>query len=183
MLVYKSSAHGNFRDIFSAYVFGFSLIILYSASTIYHSVTDHQIKNFFRVIDHTAIFVLIAGTYTPFLLISLYNYGGLTFFILIWVIGILGIVYKIFFTGKSSILSTLLYLLMGWIAIFRLDTFMTELPTPAIWWIFAGGIFYTVGVIFYHRITLKYNHSIWHIFVMAGSLSHFIAIYYYVLPG
>ncbi len=167
-------------QIFSAYVFCGALLLLYSASTLYHALTNPKSKELFHLIDHTAIFILIAGTYTPFLLVSLREEIHISFFIIMWSIAAVGIIYKLFMIKKLKLISTLIYLAMGWMAIIKIKTFYQHLPWQASIWILMGGIFYSIGTIFYSVERIPYNHAIWHLFVLCGSVSHFIAIYLYV---
>jgi len=166
--------------IFSAYVFGGSLVFLYTSSTVYHAITVKKWKRIFKFVDHSAIFILIAGTYTPFLLVSMYDQVHISFIIIIWTIAILGIAYKLLPIKKVKFISTLIYLAMGWMAIFKISTFYNQLSTEAAFWVLAGGFFYSVGTIFYSKDSKPYHHALWHIFVLCGSASHFIAIYLYV---
>lgn len=179
-LLIKAYSNGDFWQILSAYVYGGSLIILYLASTIYHAVTNPKWKNVFHLIDHSAIFMLIAGTYTPFLLVALREHVHISFIIIMWGIAAAGIIYKLFFLNKYRLVSTFIYLAMGWMAILKVKTFYNELPVQASIWILIGGLFYSLGTIFYSRESMRYHHAIWHLFVLCGSASHFIAIYLYI---
>jgi hemolysin III len=146
------------------------------SSTLYHSFPAGKIKKFFHLLDHSSIFLLIAGTYTPVLLISLKGAVGWTFFFIIWGIAFSGITLKIFYTGKFKYLSIGLYLCMGWMLIFLLKPMLEKAPMPLLLWLVIGGIFYTSGIIFYVWKKLPFHHSVWHVFVMLGSLSHFLGI-------
>ena len=179
-LLMKAYNNQDSVQIFSAYIFCCSLLLLYSASTIYHALTNPKPKEIFHLIDHTAIFILIAGTYTPFLLVSLREEIHISFFIIMWSIAAVGIIYKIFMIKKLKLFSTLIYLAMGWMAILKIKTFYQHLPWQASIWIFVGGTFYSIGTIFYSVERIRYHHAIWHFFVLCGSVSHFIAIYLYV---
>ena len=179
-LIVKGYVSENVLKIFSAYIFGGSLVLLYSSSTVYHAISDPKWKSFFRLIDHSAIFVLIAGTYTPFLLVALYDKVHISFIVIMWAIAIMGIVYKILPIKKVKLVSKMIYLAMGWMAIFKIKTFYDYLPYQASLWILIGGLFYSIGTIFYSRDSIPYHHALWHIFVLCGSASHFIAIYLYV---
>ena len=179
-LIVKAYMSGNVLKIFSAYVYGFSLVLLYGASTSYHTTTDPKTKALLQKLDHSAIFILIAGTYTPFLLVALYNYIDISFFITMWSIAMFGVVYKLLAIKKIKLLSTAIYLAMGWMAVFKVKAFYTHLPVQAAVWVLAGGLFYSLGTIFYSMERLPYHHAIWHIFVLCGSISHFVAIYFYV---
>ena len=165
----------------SVLIYGVSIVILFSASTIYHSVTNHDLKLKFRILDHISIYLLIAGTYTPVLLILLTDSLGWPLFWAVWGITAFGIIMKIFFTGKFEILSTALYLVMGWLIILDFDSLSYLLHTNGLYLLYAGGVFYTVGIIFYVVHQIPYNHVIWHFFVLFGALSHFLMVYFYVV--
>jgi len=182
-LIYKSVKYGSDYHIFSAVVFGISLILLYTASTLYHNSTKEKLRKRLNVFDHASIFILIAGSYTPFLLISLRGTLGWRFFIFIWIVAFIGVVLKLFFFGKYSILSTIMYVLMGWVIVFVIKTLINSMGVNGVYWLFAGGILYTIGAIIYSINKIKMNHAIFHIFVLLGSISHFISIYFYVLPN
>lgn len=180
-LTIKSVSTSSLLNIFCFLIFGISLICLYSASTIYHNTKNFEKRKRLRIFDHISIYVLIAGSYTPFSLITLKDSYGLLIFIIIWTIAISGSVLKLFFTGRFKILSTSLYVFMGWIVIFAIKPLMNNLSPEGLNWLLYGGIFYTVGAILYSIKKINYNHFIFHIFVLFGSMSHFVAIYYYVL--
>jgi len=168
-------------SLFSVIIYGLSIIILFSASTFYHAVEGEKRKHYFRIIDHVSIYLLIAGTYTPVLLILLADSLGWTLFWTVWGIAAFGVILKLFFTGRFEIFSTLLYLVMGWLIVFDFANVSEALGPNGILWLFAGGTFYTVGIIFYALQRMLYNHVIWHVFVLAGAICHFIMIYCYVL--
>jgi len=179
-LIIKAHANPDFWKIISAYIFCGSLVNLYLASTLYHAVTNLTYKGILHLGDHVAIFFLIAGTYTPFLLVGLREHVHISFIIIMWCFAGAGILYKVFFFGKYKAISLTIYLAMGWMAIFKAKTFYDYLPIQASIWILIGGLFYSVGTIFYSKKNMKYHHAIWHLFVLCGSASHFIAIYLYV---
>lgn len=181
LLVLKASAAEGYKSIFSFTIFGASLVTLYAASTFYHNAKNTRLRHYLNIIDHAAIFILIAGTYTPFALITLKNDNGHFIFGLIWGIAIVGTILKIFFIGRFNVVSTVLYVAMGWIVIFYIHPLMAVFPGWGLFWLFAGGFFYTSGAIIYTLEKVKFNHAIFHLFVLAGSFCHFIAIYYYVL--
>ena len=172
--------HKTAYSLFSVIVYGISIIILFTASTLYHSVKDERKKHYFRIVDHVSIYLLIAGTYTPVLLISLNHSLGWTLFYVVWGIALFGIVLKLFFTGKFEIFSTLLYLVMGWLIIFDF-TNLAKVFGEGILFLFAGGLAYTVGIVFYAIHRIPYNHVIWHLFVLAGAIFHFFMIFFYVI--
>lgn len=167
-------------SLFSVIVYGVSIIILFSASTLYHSVKDERKKHYFRIIDHISIYLLIAGTYTPVLLITLNASLGWTLFYIVWGIAAFGIILKLFFTGKFEVFSTLLYLVMGWLIIFDFSN-LSKLFGDGILFLFAGGLAYTVGIVFYAIHRIPYHHVIWHLFVLAGAVFHFFMIFFYVI--
>ncbi len=165
---------------FSFIVFGLSLCILYFASTAYHNATKPLLRARLKVFDHSAIYVLIAGTYAPFTLVTLEGQTGWILFAATWIIALLGIVLKLFFTGKFDILSTVLYVAMGWLIVFAYKPLMENLDPLGIQWLFAGGISYTIGAVLYSISRIPLNHAIFHVFVLLGSFCHFMAIYFYV---
>ena len=168
-------------SLFSALFYGLSLVALYTFSTLYHSITHTKAKKVFNILDHCGIFLLIAGTYTPVLLVSIGGSVGWWFFGIQWSMALVGILLKVFFTGKYNTLSTLLYSIMGWIIVFKIELVKATLPEPAFWLLVAGGLAYTVGIVFYIIDTrMKYSHFIWHLFVMAGSILHFIMMAMYI---
>lgn len=180
-MLYKAHLNGNTLHIMSSYVFGISLILLYSASTLYHAAKKGPLKEAFHKLDHAAIYILIAGTYTPFLLVLFKGADGLILFFVVWALAIAGIIYKLYFIKKYRIFSTLFYLGMGWIIVLRLDVFIYLVSREAMALIIIGGLLYSVGVIFYLLDKVKYSHTIWHFFVLGGSACHFLAVYFYVL--
>jgi len=149
---------------------------------LYHSFQKPKIKNVLKIIDHSCIYLLIAGTYTPFLVVTLRGVLGWTMFAVIWLLAITGVVFKIFFVHRFKIISTIAYLLMGWLVVFAIKPLIDAMPAGGLAWLFAGGLAYSLGVIFYVWKTLPYNHAIWHMFVLAGSACHFFAVLFYVLP-
>ena len=181
MVVY-ASRHGNPYHIVSVSIFGATLILLYLMSTLYHSMQHPKVKYVFRVFDHSCIYLLIAGSYTPFTLVTLRGGWGWTLLGLTWGLALCGIVFKIFFTKRFSILSTIMYIAMGWLVLIAIVPIVENVPAGGLAWLVAGGLLYTSGVIFYVWRRIPYHHAIWHLFVMAGSFCHFLAVYYYVLP-
>ncbi len=168
-------------SLFSVIVYGISIIVLFTASTLYHTFKNERRKHYFRIIDHISIYILIAGTYTPVLLISLEKSLGWTLFWVVWGIAAFGVILKLFFTGKFEIFSTLLYLIMGWLIIFDFSNLSETIGSNGILFLFAGGLSYTVGIIFYAIQKIPYNHVIWHLFVLAGAICHFFMIFFYVI--
>lgn len=166
--------------LFSFTIYGMSLIILYGASTLYHSFRNKRLKYLFRLIDHCAIYLLIAGSYTPFMLISLKGPWGWTLFTIVWLLAILGIIFKLFFIGRFNRISTAFYLLMGWLAVIAIEPLINNLPLEALYWILAGGLCYTAGVIFFALDRFPFYHAVWHLFVLGGSACHYLAVCFYV---
>jgi hemolysin III len=173
---------GDIWHIISFSIFGISLITLYSASTFYHRTQNPEQRKRLRVFDHAAIFVLIAGTYTPFTLITLVGTTGWIIFGIAWGIALIGIVLKLFFTGRFKIVSTLMYVFMGWIIVFAVKPLINNLSSDGLFWLAAGGVAYTVGAVLYSIKKIKFNHAIFHILVLIGSACHFISVYFYLLP-
>ncbi len=182
-LVALSIVRGNAWHIVGCTTFGVTLVLLYAASTMYHTFHAPRLKRILKVFDHTAIFLLIAGTYTPFTLVNLRGFWGWVLFALVWSLGIFGIVWKMFHAERFPIVSTLLYIAMGWIVLIAIKPLLAAVPLSGIAWLGAGGLFYTVGVLFYAMKRVPYNHAIWHVFVMGGSICHYFAVVFYVLPG
>lgn len=164
----------------SIWTFGLSLIILYTSSTIYHFFVNENWKKKARVLDHMSIFLLIAGTYTPICLITLEKSSGWTLFTIVWTIAALGIIMKIFLTGKVDKLSLLLYLVMGWLLVFDIKNIANSMTSQALLFLVLGGVLYTLGTIFYARDKMPYAHFIWHLFVLGGSASHYTMVYYII---
>ena len=181
ILLIKHTLHEPFVNQFSVVVYGVSLIILFTASTLYHAVKNETKKHYFRIVDHISIYLLIAGTYTPVTLIALSNTKGWTLFWVVWSIAAIGLVIKLFFTGRFEIFSTLLYLVMGWLIIFDFSSLSAMIGSDGILLLFAGGLAYTIGIVFYAILSIPYHHVIWHLFVLAGAVFHFCMIYFYVL--
>jgi len=182
LLIVFSSIYGTARHVVSCTIFGVSLILLYTASTLYHSFRNPGIKRVLKVFDHSCIYLLIAGTYTPFLLITLRGILGWVMFGVIWFIAAAGVVFKVLFINRFKIVSVITYVLMGWIIIFAIKPLVEALPPGGIFWLVAGGVTYTLGVIFYAWKKLPFSHAIWHLFVLGGSICHFFAVIFHVLP-
>jgi len=168
-------------SLFGVTVYGVSIIVLFTASTLYHAIKGENRKHYFRIIDHISIYFLIAGTYTPVLLILLLESKGWPLFWIVWGIAAFGIILKLFFTGRFEIFSTLLYLVMGWLIVFDFSKLSDVMHSQGVLWLFAGGLFYTVGIIFYVIEKIPYNHVIWHLFVLCGAICHFFMIFNYVI--
>lgn len=183
LLVRHAYLHGNVWPIVSFSIFGASLIILYAASTFYHSAKKSELRNRLKIMDHASIYVLIAGTYTPFTLVTLKGTIGWVLFGISWGLAVTGIILKLFFTGKYDLISTIMYVLMGWVIVFAIKPLIYNLTLEGLLWLFAGGISYTIGAIIYSIKKIKFNHAIFHMFVLFGSFCHFISVFFYVLPS
>lgn len=182
LLVVYSSIEGNVWHIVSFSIYGASLIVLYSASTLYHYVQSPKLRYRLNIFDHASIYILIAGTYTPFTLVVLDGWVGWTIFGVSWGLALIGVILKLFFTGEYDKISTVAYVLMGWVIIFAIKPLVNNLPFEGLMWLLGGGISYTIGAILYSINRMKFNHAIFHIFVLIGSFCHFMAIFFYVLP-
>jgi hemolysin III len=180
VLVVLAVQRGDAWRIVSFSIYGGSLILLYLASTLYHSFRDERLKRLFRHFDHLSIFLLIAGTYTPLTLISLRGAWGWTLFGLIWGVALGGIVYDILFLGRYKWITVTIYLGMGWLAVVAIKPMLTMVPRGLLWWLLAGGLFYTGGVLFYVRKKMRYHHMLWHFFVLFGSACHFLGFFFYL---
>ncbi len=183
LLVMRASLHGDVWQIVSFSIFGASLIILYGASTLYHSTKKPVLRNKLNIIDHASIYVLIAGTYTPFTLVTLKGTIGWVIFGISWGLALTGIILKLFFTGKYDLISTIMYVFMGWVIVFAIKPLIHHLPLEGLLWLFAGGISYTIGAILYSINKIKFNHAIFHMLVLIGSFCHFVSVFFYVLPS
>ncbi len=179
-LLWQALASESALTLVSFGLFGLSLVTLYGVSTLYHSSQDAQRRARLRIADHAAIYGLIAGTYTPFTLLVLPQGVGWTIFVATWSMALAGIVLKIFFTGRFRLLSTLLYVFMGWIIVFAITPLVESLPGAGLRWVVAGGIAYTLGAVLYSIRQLPLNHAVFHLFVLVGSACHFVAVYAYV---
>ncbi len=182
LLVCFAAAAGDPFRVVSFAIYGTTLILLYTASTLYHAARNPTIKRFLNLIDHSAIYLLIAGSYTPFALVTLRGAWGWTVLGIVWGLAILGILYKVFFFGRCRWVDTGLYLAMGWLVIFVLGPLLSRLPAPGVAWLFLGGVMYTAGVIFFAWPRLRFGHFVWHLFVLAGSICHFFCFLWHVLP-
>jgi hemolysin III len=182
LLVVLAALYGNVYQIVSFSIYGASLVILYLASTLYHGFQQPRLKRVFKILDHASIYLLIAGTYTPFLLVSLRGRLGWTVFVLIWGLAILGVGFKALFIDRFQKLSVLAYVLMGWIAVVLVQEMLVNIPVGGLIWIGAGGVAYTLGVIFYALQRIPYMHVVWHFFVLAGSICHYFAVLFYLAP-
>jgi hemolysin III len=176
-----SSVHDDLLKIISSIFYGSSLVIMYASSTLYHSFSYPKLKRYFRILDHTSIYLLIAGTYTPFTLVTLDGAWGWTLFGIIWGLAIFGITFKLIFKHRFEIMSLIIYLIMGWICLIAVKPLWEALPLGGLTWMLLGGLAYTGGITFYVWEKLPFSHTIWHLFVLMGSTCHFIAVLFYVI--
>lgn len=183
VLIVFAALYGDNWHIVSFSIFGGTLIVLYSASTLYHSFSRPSVKTFFKKMDHAAIFLLIAGTYTPFVLVSLRGAWGWSMFGIIWTLAIIGISMKFVSISRFQRLSVALYLFMGWLGLIAIVEIFSRVPLPSFILLVVGGLSYTTGVIFYGRRKLAFNHGIWHIFVLFGSVAHYFSVLYILKQG
>jgi len=181
-LVALSILRGNAWHIAGCTTFGITLVLLYCASTMYHLFRTHRLQRILKILDHSAIYLLIAGTYTPFTLVNLRGFWGWTLFGLVWGLSVFGILWKLFHIDRFKIVSTMLYIVMGWLVVIAIKPLFVAIPLTGIVWLAAGGMFYTLGVFFFAFKRVPYNHAIWHLFVLAGSICHYFAVVLYVLP-
>lgn len=181
VLIVFASISGDIYYIVSFSIYGSTLVILYLASTLLHSFPQGKAKNIFEILDHSAIYLLIAGTYTPLTLVGMTGTLGWTIFGVVWGLAAIGIIFKVFWVKKYVVFSTFLYIAMGWLIIFAISPLLETLSMRSIVFLVIGGIVYTVGSIFYIWRKIKYHHAIWHLFVLAGSICHFFTILF-MLP-
>ncbi len=181
MLILKASLHGDVWQIVSVSIYGLSMMTLYLASTLYHSAKDHQRRHRLNVFDHASIYLLIAGTYTPFVLVTLRGPWGWSIFGVVWAAAIGGIIFKIFYTGRFDLVSTIAYVVMGSIIVIAIKPLIHHLPVVGLWWLVAGGVSYVVGAVLYMMRKMPFHHAVFHLFVLIGSICHYWAIYWYVI--
>ncbi|NUM40763.1 MAG: hemolysin III family protein [Leptospiraceae bacterium] len=184
ILVTIAAIYGDVWRVVSSAIYGATLVMLYLASTLYHGIYHWRTKQVFKIIDHAAIYLLIAGTYTPFTLVSLRENSntGWILFGIIWGLALTGVAIKAVLPGRFSVLSVVVYIIMGWLCLFALGDIRRAIGFGGMVWLVSGGLSYTLGVIFYAWNKLPFNHAIWHLFVLGGSICHFFAILFYVLP-
>ena len=176
VLVTVAALGGDAWKVVGSAVFGTTLVLLYTASTLYHAARSPVARARLKVLDHCAIYLLIAGSYTPFTLIGLRGGWGWSLFGVIWGLAVAGTVFKLFFTGRFPRLSTAVYVAMGWLAVVAIGPMVQRLPAATLAWMVAGGLIYTAGTVFYHSRRIPYAHAIWHLFVIGGSACHFAAV-------
>ncbi len=183
VLATLASLRGNGWHVVSCSVFGATLVLLYTTSTLYHAAVGSRHRRVLRILDHSAIFLLIAGTYTPFTLVSLRGPWGWSLFGVVWGLAVLGIIFKVTMLRRWTGASVVLYLAMGWAAVVALKPLIAAVSPGGLVLIALGGLAYTLGVVFYAWERLPYNHAVWHVFVLAGSVFHFFAVLVYVIPA
>lgn len=181
-LVFIAALWGNGWHLASAIVYGVTMFLLYIASTLYHAITHAKARRVFKVIDHAGIYLLIAGTYTPFTLVTIRDDGGWWLFAVVWTLAAIGIALEAFWVDRPKWLSVLVYLGMGWLAIFAIKPIAANLEPAGVWLLIGGGLAYTLGTIFYVLKRVKFMHTVWHLWVLAGSVLHFLAVMLYVFP-
>ncbi len=181
LLVIFSSLYGTAWHVVSFSIFGASMVILYLASTLYHHARRKTLRRKLNIFDHAAIYVLIAGTYTPYCLVALNGPMGWTLFGITWGLALAGVILKLFYTGRYDRLSTIGYVLLGWIAVIAVKPLIENLNSTALIYLLAGGISYTLGAVFYALKKMAYNHAIFHIFVLGGTSLHFVSVFFYLL--
>ena len=181
ILIAVAATRGDGWQLAGAAVFGFALLLVYTSSTLYHSARDPVAKRRLKIFDHCAIYVLIAGTYTPFAIIGLRGHGGGWLLAVVWALAAAGIVFKLFFTGRFKLVSTAIYLAMGWLAVAEAKPMIAQLSLATLAWLLAGGLLYSAGTLFYLNRRLQHAHAIWHGFVLLGSGCHFVAVSLQVL--
>jgi hemolysin III len=181
-LVMIANGQNDAGKILVGTIYGSSLILLYTASTLFHSIQSPRAKYYLKIFDHAAIYILIAGSYTPFTLYAVKGFWGEMMLYIIWTIASVGVIFKLFFVNRFKYFSTALYLGMGWLALFAIQPLFENLPFGGLFLLIAGGLSYSVGVIFFLWEKLPFSHAIWHLFVLGGSVCHFFAILLFVLP-
>ncbi|HET7535444.1 MAG TPA: hemolysin III family protein [Candidatus Didemnitutus sp.] len=182
LLVVWSARFGDAWHVTSSAIFGTTLVLLYTTSTLYHSFRGERVKTLLRKFDHAAIFLLIAGTYTPFMLVTLRGAWGWSLFGVVWGLAVVGVALKFWFAGRFRVVSTIVYLAMGWLVLLAFKPLVAALPRAGLVWLFAGGACYSAGTIFYLWKKLPYHHAVWHVWVLAGSVCHWIAVFGSVIP-
>lgn len=182
-LMVVAGRHGTAWHIVSCAIYGSTLVLLYLFSTLYHALPGRRTKYVFRIFDHSSIYLLIAGTYTPFMLVNLRGPWGWSIIVVIWTLAISGVVFKSLAVARFAALSATIYVLMGWLIVIAIRPLLHAVPWNGFLWLVAGGVFYTVGVIFFATDKIRYFHMIWHLFVMAGSACHYVAVLRCVIPG
>ena len=182
LLVVRAVGTGDPWRVVSFSIFGATLVLLYTTSSIYHALIPRRAKRVFRSLDHSAIYLLIAGSYTPYLLVALGGTWGWSLFGVVWGLAAVGVVFKALWAGRFRLVSTLLYLGMGWLCMIAVKPLLAVVPAAGLLWMLVGGLFYTGGTVFYLWKRLRWHHAVWHLFVMAGSFCHWVSVYVYLSP-
>ncbi|HVP42478.1 MAG TPA: hemolysin III family protein [Terriglobales bacterium] len=182
VLIMLAAMHGSAWHVVGISVYGSSLIALYAASTLYHWVQHPPAKRILRIIDHSAIYLLIAGTYTPFMLVNLHGPWGWTLLALVWTMALFGIAWKLVNLERYVVASTIVYIAMGWLVLIAARPLFRAVPLRGLAWLLAGGLAYTVGIVFFGWSRIRFNHAVWHLFVLVGSACHYVAVMRCVLP-
>ena len=178
MLIIRASWYNNVSALISYIIFSLGLMVLYTMSSIYHGLKPSTAKNVFEILDHSSIYFLIASSYTPFLVLGLKSNMGITLLVIQWIICALGITFKAFFTGKLKGISTIVYLIMGWMIVFSWNELIAKISPISLGFLITGGLLYSLGTVFYMWKVCKFNHMIWHIFVILGSIAHYVAVWF-----
>jgi hemolysin III len=182
ILVVLAAQLGDAWHVVSTAIYGTTLVLLYTASTVYHGVRSPRAKHVARIIDHAAIYLLIAGTYTPFTLVTLRGHSGWLLFGTVWGLAVLGVIFEASWVGRPKWLSAAVYLAMGWMVVVATSSLLAALAAPGLWLLLAGGLAYTFGTVFYAMPRVRYMHAVWHVFVLGGSVCHFLSVALYVIP-
>ncbi|RWZ60776.1 hemolysin D [Halobacillus fulvus] len=181
LLIVFASIQGNAWHIVSVSIYGATMLLLYVSSTLVHSFPEGKAKDLFEIFDHSAIYLFIAGTYTPILLVALRGTLGWTLFGIVWGMAILGVIFKVFFVKRFVVLSTLFYVLMGWLIVLAWGPLTAQVPGAGITYLVVGGVMYSIGSIFYVWRSFPFHHMVWHLFVLGGSILHFFSIFFYII--
>jgi len=177
-----ASTRGTVWNVVSCSIYGVTLVLVYLCSTLYHSLVRTRARHVFLVLDHAAIYLLIAGTYTPFTLVSLRGPLGWWLFGIVWSLALAGVVFKSFAAGRFAVASAVIYLFMGWFIVFAARPLIRAISWQGVMWIAAGGLAYTLGIVFFAMDHRRYFHAMWHVFVLAGSVLHYLGVLFYVVP-
>jgi len=184
VLITLAAIHGDVWHVVGASIYVVALVLLFTASTLYHSIPHPRARGRLKIFDHCAIYLLIAGTYTPFTLVGLRGGWGWALFGTIWTLALVGIFFKLFYTGRFRFLSTAIYVAMGWMVIVAAEPLVRNVPEASVYWLVIGGILYTAGAVFHFYDRVRFFHPVWHLFVLAGAVSHFVAVFNQVaMPG
>ncbi|GIO36282.1 hemolysin III family protein [Paenibacillus antibioticophila] len=182
LLIVFSSIKGTAWHVVSFTIYGVSMLLLYTSSTLVHSFKEGKLKDLFEIFDHSSIYIYIAGTYTPFMLVAVRGPLGWSLFGIVWGIALFGVLFKAFFTKRFLFMSTIFYVVMGWLIVIAWGPLTAAIPSTGITLLVTGGIMYTLGTVFYVWRAFPYHHAVWHLFVLGGSVTHFFAILLYLLP-